>query len=969
MIQIGQAKRISISDVASVAFSDTPIVVISSSSNSLNSSKISNSVNFPNSSKAVTDDIFSIEDELYPECICRAILFCRSVSNLALQAPILGAEAAALVSFLNAGITPLIPIKGGDSIDKLCSDMILGKGSCRLAIGRANSSGSREYIELPISEAMAAVGIEPILPTAIPESEKPRSSFPAVSIAIGSLLAYGAQSLSKVVDCVAALTCEAIGFNKLETYDLTYFESSRPHRGIMLSASTLRLLLDGSKRCSVSTPNSPAVVFDASVFCRIPQINGPSIDSIAAACKVMDIELNSIESSQIVFDDTQTLLAASQLCDTLMRLIDSSSDRLQQLHLIVGTSVQATKKTSQPQSSLLQQYLVLMQLVSTLTAELSASLAVLDQLDTASTQKTAAVAEDAEGGSQGVQKGSKPEQDDSHLSEEQRLKAEAKRKAKADKAALKAQQKESKKSAALVLGAGSSLIRNHLKAQSALALRPFDDSEAGFVSTCERVVEQLNAGGKRRPKIPKGARDYTPEQMRIREQAFSAIRRVFKRHGGVEIDTPVFELKEVLTGKYGEDSKLIYHLADQGGELLSLRYDLTVPFARFLAMNSVGNIKRFHIAKVYRRDQPQLARGRYREFYQCDFDIAGAFSPMVADAEVISVAAEILSELPVGTFLIKLNHRKLLDAIFDISGVPVEKFRPICSAVDKLDKLAWAEVKAEMVEEKGLSAEVADKIGSFVLFNGQPQELWERLTADAVFGDHSLAAAAMADLKTLFAYLAAMNTLQHVSFDLSLARGLDYYTGVIYEAVLTDGTSQVGSIAAGGRYDNLVGMFSAAGVQTPCVGVSIGIERVFTIMEKKAEQLNILQSSNIQVYVASIGSDLICERMRVAQSLWAANIASEYSHLDNPKFKKQLDEALERGIPFMVVFGPEELEKGAVKVKNMSLKTEQEVVIDELVAVLLQQGCVSLSAGVDVSFITAMKASSLNIEVKEKDGK
>ena len=199
-------------------------------------------------------------------------------------------------------------------------------------------------------------------------------------------------------------------------------------------------------------------------------------------------------------------------------------------------------------------------------------------------------------------------------------------------------------------------------------------------------------------------------------QVFAAIKRVFKRHGGVEIDTPVFELKEVLTGKYGEDSKLIYDLADQGGELLSLRYDLTVPFARFLAMNSVGNIKRYHIAKVpsptsphlsrpppravfiycfitprclqvYRRDQPQLNRGRYREFYQCDFDVAGSYSPMVPDAEVITVATEILSSLPVGPFLIKLNHRKLLDAIFEICGVPAEKFRPICSAVDKLDKV------------------------------------------------------------------------------------------------------------------------------------------------------------------------------------------------------------------------------------------------------------------------------------------
>jgi histidyl-tRNA synthetase len=144
--------------------------------------------------------------------------------------------------------------------------------------------------------------------------------------------------------------------------------------------------------------------------------------------------------------------------------------------------------------------------------------------------------------------------------------------------------------------------------------------------------------------------------MMIRDQAFQIIRRVFKRHGAVEIDTPVFELKETLTGKYGEDSKLIYDLADQGGELLSLRYDLTVPFARFLSLHGVGNIKRFHLGKVYRRDQPALSKGRYREFYQCDFDIAGVYGRMIPDAECLAVAIEILSSLPLGCdFCLKIS--------------------------------------------------------------------------------------------------------------------------------------------------------------------------------------------------------------------------------------------------------------------------------------------------------------------------
>jgi len=385
-----------------------------------------------------------------------------------------------------------------------------------------------------------------------------------------------------------------------------------------------------------------------------------------------------------------------------------------------------------------------------------------------------------------------------------------------------------------------------------------------------------------------------------------------------------------------------------------------------LAMNSVGNIKRYHIAKVYRRDQPQLNRGRYREFYQCDFDIAGSYSPMVPDAEAITVATEILSELPVGSFLVKLNHRKILDAIFEICGVPAEKFRPICSAVDKLDKAPWSEVYREMVEEKGLSADSAERIGKFVLNKsegGQPMALWTKMFEEQIFGTHEGANAAMQDMKVLFGYLEAMGSGGFVSFDLSLARGLDYYTGLIYEVVITEGGSQVGSIAAGGRYDNLVGMFSASGSQTPCVGISIGIERVFTIMEKRAEERKIMQTDTIQVYVASIGANSLHHRMRIAQRLWQADIPSEYSHKDNPKLKTQLDECLERDIPFMIVFGEDEIKRGVVKIKNMRLKSEIEVPLDDdsgsgggggMIKSLFTMGCAPVPTA-DIGFLRLLK--------------
>lgn len=195
----------------------------------------------------------------------------------------------------------------------------------------------------------------------------------------------------------------------------------------------------------------------------------------------------------------------------------------------------------------------------------------------------------------------------------------------------------------------------------------------------------------------------TPLQMSIREHAFKIIKGVFKKHGAVEIDTPVFELRETLMGKYGEDSKLIYDLQDQGGQLTSLRYDLTVPFARYLALHRETNIKRFHIAKVYRRDQPQMSKGRFREFYQCDFDIAGQYSPMIPDAEVLKVVVDILTQLQIGEFQIKLNHRKFLDAIVELAGCEKRKFKSICSSIDKLDKEPWEKVRKELIVMKGLT--------------------------------------------------------------------------------------------------------------------------------------------------------------------------------------------------------------------------------------------------------------------------
>ncbi|KAI9472373.1 MAG: histidyl-tRNA synthetase [Benjaminiella poitrasii] len=452
-------------------------------------------------------------------------------------------------------------------------------------------------------------------------------------------------------------------------------------------------------------------------------------------------------------------------------------------------------------------------------------------------------------------------------------------------------------------------------------------------------------------KTAKGTKDYNDKDMAIREKVFNTITKVFKKHGAVTIDTPVFELKEILAGKYGEDSKLIYDLADQGGEECSLRYDLTVPFARFVAMNGKEhqNIKRYQIAKVYRRDQPAMTKGRMREFYQCDFDIAGQYDAMIPDSEILRILCEALTALDVGKFTVKLNHRKILDGIFEVCGVPADNIRPISSAVDKLDKLPWADVKREMVVDKGLNEQSADKIGEYVKLKGG-RDLLEKLKADPVLTANKSASEGLKDMEILFDYLEVFEVLEKMSFDLSLARGLDYYTGIIYEAVtefsappkmaegivnrkkegtdeLDESTVGVGSIAAGGRYDNLVGMFSGTNkkgqpnLQIPCVGVSIGVERVFSILmaKQKAEEI---KSNETEVYVISVGDGLLKERMAIAKQLWDANIKASYMFKNKPRLDKQFDVCEKDMIPLAIIVGKDELEKGQVRIKDMRSKNE-----------------------------------------------
>ncbi|XVE90592.1 hypothetical protein DITRI_Ditri20bG0090200 [Diplodiscus trichospermus] len=447
-----------------------------------------------------------------------------------------------------------------------------------------------------------------------------------------------------------------------------------------------------------------------------------------------------------------------------------------------------------------------------------------------------------------------------------------------------------------------------------------------------KVKEILESNESRRiPKTPKGTRDFAKEQMAIRKKAFSIITKVFERHCATALDTPAFELKETLTGKYGEDSKLIYDLADQGGELCSLRYDLTVPFSRYVAMNGLTSFKRYHIDKVWRRDNP--SKGRYREFYQCDFDIAGQYEKMGPDFEVVRILSEVLDALNIGDYEIKLNHRKLLDGVLEICGVPPAKFRTICSSIDKLDKLSFEQVKKEMVEEKGLSVETADKIGTFVKIRGPPLELLSKIMGGSEGSEllkHNASKDALGDLSVLFEALAKSRCIDKVVFDLSLARGLDYYTGVIFEAAFKGGV-QVGSIGAGGRYDNLIGNFGTK--QVPAVGMSLGIERVLTIMEEKAQN-QMVRATETQVLVAVLG-DKISVAAELVSELWDVDIKAEYKV--HKKVMKHIEYAIESKIPWVIIVGEQELNEGIVNLKNIETANQEVIPRSKLVEELQQR--------------------------------
>lgn len=423
-------------------------------------------------------------------------------------------------------------------------------------------------------------------------------------------------------------------------------------------------------------------------------------------------------------------------------------------------------------------------------------------------------------------------------------------------------------------------------------------------------------------KNPKGMRDVWPACQR--QDIIQKIGQIFRSHGARTLDTPVCELTELLTNKYGEDSKLIYDLKDQGGEQLSLRYDLTVPFARFLAQNKLLACSRYHIGKVYRRDQPSVTKGRFREFFQCDIDFAGNFDSMMADAKCLKILCEILDtvKLPYG-FSIKINHRAILSGMFQVCGVPAEKFKPICSSIDKLDKMSWEEVKQEMCKIKGLDEAVADKIHSYVSKSGDSTLIEQLLNEE--LGQNLDAKKGLEDLKTLFMHTDMQNISKHLKFDLSLARGLDYYTGLIFEAVV-EGDVGVGSIAAGGRYDNLVSdLMDNQRFKVPIVGLSVGIERLFAILESSKG------GASFHCCIGSIGGEeVLAYRYKIVENLRQQGLFVRDVLKVNVKPLVLYQTCEDENVPFAIFFGKGEMKDNLVCLRTLADRTDEKIPVDKL---------------------------------------
>ncbi|GMT49980.1 MAG: histidine--tRNA ligase [bacterium] len=325
----------------------------------------------------------------------------------------------------------------------------------------------------------------------------------------------------------------------------------------------------------------------------------------------------------------------------------------------------------------------------------------------------------------------------------------------------------------------------------------------------------------------KGTRDYLPNEMILRNQMIQKMRRSFEIFGFVPLETPALEYLDVLTGKYGEEGdKLIYRLNYKGGSVAGMKYDLTVPLARVITQHNdiILPFKRYQIQPVWRADRPQVRQGRFREFYQCDADIIGVES-VLADADILALIHNILSQLEIGQFVIRINHRKILSGIREFLGIRQDKEIALCRGIDKLDKIGINGVKEELVKS-GFADTIMDSLFQLLSLQGPYTEVLKELKN--TLSNSKTGLQGIDELMKIFEYLETMNIpMEDLKIDLHLARGLEYYTGTIYESSSLD-LPHIGSLTGGGRYDKLIGSFG--GKDLAAVGTTIGLDRIATVL-------------------------------------------------------------------------------------------------------------------------------------------
>jgi histidyl-tRNA synthetase len=430
-----------------------------------------------------------------------------------------------------------------------------------------------------------------------------------------------------------------------------------------------------------------------------------------------------------------------------------------------------------------------------------------------------------------------------------------------------------------------------------------------------------------KPKLLRGLRDYMPGQMLARQRMVLAIRKVYESYGFVPIDTPAIEAIEVLTGQYGGESELgIFKFDDPDGYLAGLRFDLTVPLARFMAMypELPKPFKRYHMATVWRADKPEP--GRFREFIQFDADIVGT-SSMAADTEIVAIIHDTLNELGLSNFLIKINNRKLLNALVKFLNIDPFFADDIFRTLDKIERLGEEEVRKKLILQGepeidqrqvppnarclGLSEAVADKIMEFVAISGTTQEVIDRLKS--YFGDFAEAEEGISELENIITGLQNLGIPESkYTLDLSIARGLGYYTGPVFETVLLDLPS-FGSVFSGGRFDGLIGRFTEHSI--PATGASIGVDRLFAALEQL--KLVDLKPSNSEVLVVVFDKNQLPEYMKIASELRHAGLNAEL-YMGEESLSRQFRYADLQGIPVAVIAGPDELAADEVSVKRLT---------------------------------------------------